>query len=131
MRPTRTTSSVAPKVRKGACLLYVNPLTVLLDHARHAPPTPAPQPRTKVNMKTNSIAAIALIIACFASYATDALAPFSAARPADISDARKMLEDTNAQWKTLERDLNEMDGQIAAYAAELAALKQQRLIQAR
>jgi hypothetical protein len=47
--------------------------------------------------------------------------------PAGAFAARHMLEETNAGWEELNRDLAEMDTGIAAYAGELADLRQKRL----
>jgi hypothetical protein len=47
--------------------------------------------------------------------------------PAGGFAARSMLEETNAGWKELNRELAAMDNRIAAYATELADLRQKRL----
>ena len=47
--------------------------------------------------------------------------------PAGAFAAQRVLAETNAGWKELNRELTKLDHRIDAYAAELAGLRQKRL----
>jgi hypothetical protein len=76
------------------------------------------------NRKTTSLATIALTLGCAG------LLSWQVMQASAPSTPREMLEETNAGWAKLDRDLAEMDSQISALSTQIGELRQQRLTEA-
>jgi hypothetical protein len=73
---------------------------------------------------TTSAATIALTLGCAGLLSWHVREAFVPSTP------RETLEETNAGWAKLNRDLAEMDNEISALSTQIGELRQQRLSEA-
>jgi hypothetical protein len=79
------------------------------------------QNTVNANRMTTSVATIALTLGCAGLLSWHVREAFVPSTP------REMLEETNAGWAKLNRDLAEMDVEISAMSTKLGELRQRRL----
>jgi hypothetical protein len=82
------------------------------------------QQTVTANRKTTSLATIALTLGCAGLLSWQVMQACAPATP------REKLEETNAEWAKLNRDLAEMDSEISTLATQIGELRQQRMSEA-